>query len=179
MRIPSSAPFCSARILMPRLTITHPPQNPLFLCLHALPQDGFLFLVSPSVLASPAASSRQVPSPSLRLYISLVSVVGRRRQQFLALCELQAESAGGNATAVWTPRMRKTFLDGGSSMEWWRGRRLVGRFQVCAVCTCCGGPHGMCIPAPCCYAINCNIPNRPFGVCSFTPRTCNCLNCHL
>jgi hypothetical protein len=37
----------------------------------------------------------------------------------------------------------------------------------------------MCIPAPCCYAINCNIPNRPFGVCSFTPRTCNCLRCHL
>nr|CAB3489775.1 unnamed protein product [Digitaria exilis] len=109
----------------------------------------FFLLVSPSVLASPAASSRQ------------------------------AESGGGNATAVWTPRMRKTFLDGGSGMEWWRGRRLVGRFQVCAVCTCCGGPHGMCIPAPCCYAINCNIPNRPFGVCSFTPRTCNCLNCHL
>ena len=64
-------------------------------------------------------------------------------------------------------------------IEHWHGRRLVGRFQVCAVCTCCGGPHGMCIPAPCCYAINCNIPNRPFGVCSFTPRTCNCLNCHL
>nr|ACG33798.1 hypothetical protein [Zea mays] len=87
---------------------------------------------------------------------------------------------GGNATdsaAAWTPRLRKTFLDGG--MERWRGRRLVGRFQVCAVCTCCGGPHGMCIPAPCCYAINCNIPNRPFGVCSFTPRTCNCLTCHL
>ncbi|AQK49895.1 uncharacterized protein LOC100276375 precursor [Zea mays] len=92
----------------------------------------------------------------------------------------QAGTGGGNATdsaAAWTPRLRKTFLDGG--MERWRGRRLVGRFQVCAVCTCCGGPHGMCIPAPCCYAINCNIPNRPFGVCSFTPRTCNCLTCHL
>ncbi|XP_034606571.1 uncharacterized protein [Setaria viridis] len=88
-----------------------------------------------------------------------------------------ATAAQGTETAAWTPRLRKTFLDGG--VERWRGRRLVGRFQVCAVCTCCGGPHGMCIPAPCCYAINCNIPNRPFGVCSFTPRTCNCLNCHL
>ncbi|PVH34156.1 hypothetical protein PAHAL_8G158000 [Panicum hallii] len=89
----------------------------------------------------------------------------------------QAESGGNTTAAAWTPRLRNTFLDGG--VERWRGRRLVGRFQVCAVCTCCGGPHGMCIPAPCCYAINCNIPNRPFGVCSFTPRTCNCLNCHL
>ncbi|PUZ44802.1 hypothetical protein GQ55_8G153300 [Panicum hallii var. hallii] len=109
----------------------------------------FFLLASPSpVLAAPAASSQQ-----------------------------QAESGGNTTAAAWTPRLRKTFLDGG--VERWRGRRLVGRFQVCAVCTCCGGPHGMCIPAPCCYAINCNIPNRPFGVCSFTPRTCNCLNCHL
>ena len=95
----------------------------------------------------------------------------------LRVFDLQQAESAGNATAAWTPRLRKTFLDGG--VERWRGRRLVGRFQVCAVCTCCGGPHGMCIPAPCCYAINCNIPNRPFGVCSFTPRTCNCLNCHL
>ncbi|WVZ52184.1 hypothetical protein U9M48_003268 [Paspalum notatum var. saurae] len=49
---------------------------------------------------------------------------------------------GGNVTeaAAWTPRLRKTFLDGG--VEQWRGRRLVGRFQVCAVCTCCGGRTG-------------------------------------
>uniref|UniRef100_A0A0D9XRY4 DUF7866 domain-containing protein n=1 Tax=Leersia perrieri TaxID=77586 RepID=A0A0D9XRY4_9ORYZ len=89
-------------------------------------------------------------------------------------------SSSSNATDgwEWTPRLKKTFLDGGAGMLP-RRRRLVGRFQICAVCTCCGGPHGVCIPAPCCYAINCNIPNRPFGVCSFTPRTCNCLNCHL
>ncbi|CAN6371864.1 unnamed protein product [Urochloa humidicola] len=111
----------------------------------------FFLLASPSILAA-SAGARATSLPA------------------------ETES-GGNATAAWTPRVRKTFLDGG--MERWRGRRLVGRFQVCAVCTCCGGPHGMCIPAPCCYAINCNIPNRPFGVCSFTPRTCNCLSCHL
>ncbi|CAA6659892.1 unnamed protein product [Spirodela intermedia] len=36
------------------------------------------------------------------------------------------------------------------------------------------------LPAlPCCYAINCNIPNRPFGFCSFTPKSCNCLECNL
>ncbi|CAL9068643.1 uncharacterized protein LOC135583015 [Musa acuminata AAA Group] len=58
-------------------------------------------------------------------------------------------------------------------------RRRLGNFQICALCTCCGGPRGLCLPSPCCYTINCNIPNRPFGFCSFTPRTCNCFGCHL
>ncbi|KAE8706503.1 GDT1-like protein 3-like [Hibiscus syriacus] len=58
-------------------------------------------------------------------------------------------------------------------------RRKLGSFQICAVCTCCGGAKGLCLPSPCCYAINCNIPNRPFGFCSFTPKTCNCFGCHL
>ncbi|XP_051119831.1 uncharacterized protein LOC127243719 [Andrographis paniculata] len=62
-------------------------------------------------------------------------------------------------------------------------RRLRGRFQVCSLCTCCGGGGGggrsYCTASPCCYAINCNIPNRPFGYCSFTPKTCNCFGCHI
>ncbi|KAG4203268.1 Conotoxin protein [Gossypium arboreum] len=58
-------------------------------------------------------------------------------------------------------------------------KRNLRRFQICAVCTCCGGARGVCLPSPCCYAINCNIPNRPFGFCSFTPKTCNCFGCHL
>ncbi|OIT03303.1 PREDICTED: uncharacterized protein LOC109226299 [Nicotiana attenuata] len=58
-------------------------------------------------------------------------------------------------------------------------RRKLGSFQICALCTCCGGAKGYCLPSPCCYAINCNIPNRPFGFCSFTPKTCNCFGCHL
>ncbi|XP_059665579.1 uncharacterized protein LOC132311597 [Cornus florida] len=58
-------------------------------------------------------------------------------------------------------------------------RRRLGNFQVCALCTCCGGAKGYCLPSPCCYAITCNIPNRPFGFCSFTPKTCNCFGCHI
>ncbi|TYJ00746.1 hypothetical protein E1A91_A13G106600v1 [Gossypium mustelinum] len=50
-------------------------------------------------------------------------------------------------------------------------RRKLGTFQICAACICCGGAKGVCLPSPCCYAINCNIPNRPFGFCSFTPKT--------
>ncbi|XP_062181770.1 uncharacterized protein LOC133886053 [Phragmites australis] len=136
-------------------------------------------------MASCSSSSPPPPIPLLLLFLLVSST-------FLAPSALASQqndrSSGGNVTAAgetaWTPRLRKTFLDDGGGaagllQRRWRGRRLVGRFQVCAVCTCCGGPHGVCIPAPCCYAINCNIPNRPFGVCSFTPRTCNCLNCHL
>jgi len=58
-------------------------------------------------------------------------------------------------------------------------RRKLGTFQICSLCTCCGGRHHLCLPSPCCYAINCNIPNRPFGLCSFTPKACNCFGCHL
>ncbi|PIN03430.1 hypothetical protein CDL12_24046 [Handroanthus impetiginosus] len=59
-------------------------------------------------------------------------------------------------------------------------RRKLGSFQICSLCTCCGGEsRSYCLPSPCCYAINCNIPNRPFGFCSFTPKTCNCFGCHL
>ncbi|OAY43867.1 hypothetical protein MANES_08G104200v8 [Manihot esculenta] len=58
-------------------------------------------------------------------------------------------------------------------------RRRLGSFQICALCTCCGGAKGICLPSPCCYAINCNIPNRPYGFCSFTPKTCNCFGCHI
>ncbi|OVA01669.1 hypothetical protein BVC80_9073g110 [Macleaya cordata] len=50
-------------------------------------------------------------------------------------------------------------------------RRRLGRFRICALCTCCGGPKGLCLPSPCCYSINCNIPHRPFGFCSFTPKS--------
>jgi hypothetical protein len=58
-------------------------------------------------------------------------------------------------------------------------RRRLGSFQICALCTCCGGAKGLCLPSPCCYAINCNIPRRPFGFCCFTPKTCYCFGCHL
>ncbi|KAJ7973622.1 Ubiquitin carboxyl-terminal hydrolase [Quillaja saponaria] len=58
-------------------------------------------------------------------------------------------------------------------------RRRLRSFQICGSCTCCGGARGACLPSLCCFAIICNIPNRPFGFCSFTPRTCNCFGCNL
>eukprot|EP00250_Pteridium_aquilinum_P011704 c20253_g1_i1 orf=190-594(-) len=58
-------------------------------------------------------------------------------------------------------------------------RRTLGSFQVCALCTCCGEQRRFCIPTACCYSITCGSPNRPFGLCSFTPMSCSCLSCRL
>ncbi|RHN80542.1 hypothetical protein MtrunA17_Chr1g0189411 [Medicago truncatula] len=58
------------------------------------------------------------------------------------------------------------------------GRRKLGAFQICAMCTCCGGAKGLCLASPCCYVFTCNLPNKPFGFCSFIPKTCNCFGCH-
>nr|GMD04056.1 uncharacterized protein LOC109187960 [Ipomoea batatas] len=50
-------------------------------------------------------------------------------------------------------------------------RRKLGSFQIYTLCTCCGGVgKGYYLPTPCCYNINCSIPNRPFDFCSFTPK---------
>ncbi|GMG99931.1 hypothetical protein Nepgr_001771 [Nepenthes gracilis] len=57
--------------------------------------------------------------------------------------------------------------------------RKLGSFQICAPCSSCSdGAEGHCLLSPCCYAIKCNLPHRPFGLCSFTPMTCNCFGCH-
>ncbi|XP_057970876.1 uncharacterized protein LOC131159742 isoform X2 [Malania oleifera] len=49
-------------------------------------------------------------------------------------------------------------------------------FQVCARCKCCGA--GVCTEVPqCCYGIQCDLPDKPYGVCAFEPLTCNCTSC--
>ncbi|PKA49633.1 hypothetical protein AXF42_Ash004174 [Apostasia shenzhenica] len=90
---------------------------------------------------------------------------------------ISAQAAEGSPTPAATPEMRPVAAAPGLRSTVFR--RQLGSFQICALCTCCGGPRGLCLPSPCCYSINCNIPNRPFGYCSFTPRTCNCFGCHL
>ncbi|KAE9617729.1 hypothetical protein Lal_00027257 [Lupinus albus] len=85
---------------------------------------------------------------------------------------------GANESFEMVPMM-DTGKMGNMMMMMNESRRKLGSFQICALCTCCGGARGVCLPSPCCYAINCNIPNRPFGFCSFTPKTCNCLGCHV
>ncbi|KAI3437456.1 uncharacterized protein J3R85_005202 [Psidium guajava] len=58
-------------------------------------------------------------------------------------------------------------------------RRQLGPFQLCLACKCCAAatPTPVCTTMPCCFGINCQLPNKPFGVCAFVPRSCNCTSC--
>ncbi|KAK3136004.1 hypothetical protein QOZ80_5BG0426560 [Eleusine coracana subsp. coracana] len=48
-------------------------------------------------------------------------------------------------------------------------------FQTCSECRCCSkSDNSKCVQTRCCYGINCNLPGKPFGTRSFSPRTCGC-----
>uniref|UniRef100_A0A0E0F908 DUF7866 domain-containing protein n=1 Tax=Oryza meridionalis TaxID=40149 RepID=A0A0E0F908_9ORYZ len=48
-------------------------------------------------------------------------------------------------------------------------------FELCMGCRCCASSNASsCVDTRCCYAIDCNIPGKPFGVCAFSPHTCDC-----
>ncbi|TVU50652.1 hypothetical protein EJB05_02031 [Eragrostis curvula] len=48
-------------------------------------------------------------------------------------------------------------------------------FELCDGCRCCAESNSsMCVDTSCCYAIDCDIPGKPYGVCAFTPRSCGC-----
>ncbi|KAI6673357.1 hypothetical protein NL676_001263 [Syzygium grande] len=58
-------------------------------------------------------------------------------------------------------------------------RRHLGPFQLCLACKCCAAvaPTPVCVTMPCCFSIDCQLPNKPFGVCAFVPKSCNCTSC--
>ncbi|PON47765.1 Tyrosine-protein kinase [Parasponia andersonii] len=51
------------------------------------------------------------------------------------------------------------------------GRRRLAPFHLCLVCKCCSA--ATCVSMPCCFGIDCQLPNKPFGVCAFVPKTCH------
>jgi hypothetical protein len=145
-------------------------------------QPALLALLLLMLLMSAAAASndgyqvRRLSSPKL----AWVSVRRRSHNGHVA----QAEGAGSSGPArrrdlvPVSPTAELGSMALGLMNDTAR-RRLAGSFQLCAPCTCCGGSRGACVLSPCCYSINCNIPNRPFGYCSFTPKSCDCLGCNL
>ncbi|KAJ6913455.1 hypothetical protein NC651_015847 [Populus alba x Populus x berolinensis] len=57
-------------------------------------------------------------------------------------------------------------------------RRRLAPFQLCLLCKCCAGAAATnCATMPCCFGIDCQLPNKPYGVCAFVPKTCNCTSC--
>ncbi|KAK2983619.1 hypothetical protein RJ640_023153 [Escallonia rubra] len=69
------------------------------------------------------------------------------------------------------------FADGNAENR--RRRKLAQPFQLCLVCRCCvaAADPTSCANMPCCFGIDCQLPNKPFGVCVFVPKTCNCTSC--
>eukprot|EP01018_Ginkgo_biloba_P004670 Gb_40258 [translate_table: standard] len=59
------------------------------------------------------------------------------------------------------------------------GRRKLAPFQLCSGCTCCASDNNknVCTTSACCYSITCGLPDKPYGVCAFTPKACNCTSC--
>ncbi|XP_074582250.1 uncharacterized protein LOC141838621 [Curcuma longa] len=57
-------------------------------------------------------------------------------------------------------------------------RRMLEPFQLCLDCRCCAAnDSSICSTMPCCFGIDCNLPDKPFGMCAFVPNTCNCTSC--
>ncbi|RAL47164.1 hypothetical protein DM860_016979 [Cuscuta australis] len=58
-------------------------------------------------------------------------------------------------------------------------RRRLAPFGTCQTCTCCRSPtdRSTCSDVPCCYALKCNLPNKPSGTCAFAPVACHCDSC--
>nr|XP_023912362.1 uncharacterized protein LOC112023962 [Quercus suber]POF10515.1 hypothetical protein CFP56_04740 [Quercus suber] len=57
-------------------------------------------------------------------------------------------------------------------------RRRLAPFQLCLPCKCCAAANNTsCTTLPCCFGIDCQLPNKPYGVCAFVPKKCNCISC--
>ncbi|XP_015158986.1 uncharacterized protein [Solanum tuberosum] len=73
------------------------------------------------------------------------------------------------------------------SNKTWLWSRQQQPFQLCLACKCCvsaveteaeaEAEPSNCTSLPCCFVIDCQLPNKPYGVCAFVPKTCNCTSC--
>lgn len=69
-------------------------------------------------------------------------------------------------------------LYGADELNTSNNRRILEPFQQCLECRCCSaGDPTSCSSMSCCFGIDCNLPDKPYGVCAFVPKTCNCTSC--
>ncbi|KAM0941122.1 hypothetical protein DsansV1_C17g0145351 [Dioscorea sansibarensis] len=69
-------------------------------------------------------------------------------------------------------------LYGADELNTSNSRRILEPFQQCLECRCCSaGDPTSCSLMSCCFGIDCNLPDKPYGVCAFVPKTCNCTSC--
>ncbi|CAH8269643.1 unnamed protein product [Arabidopsis lyrata] len=77
------------------------------------------------------------------------------------------DGTGLNAEEMWP-------VEVGMEYRVWR-RKLMTPLELCLECKCCSSTT--CATMPCCFGINCQLPNKPFGVCAFVPKSCHCNSC--
>ncbi|CAL9230472.1 unnamed protein product [Arabidopsis halleri] len=81
----------------------------------------------------------------------------------------QGDGTGLNAEEMWP-------VEVGMEYRVWR-RKLMTPLELCLECECCSSTT--CATMPCCFGINCQLPNKPFGVCAFVPKSCHCNSCSI
>ncbi|KAI0511990.1 hypothetical protein KFK09_012624 [Dendrobium nobile] len=60
-----------------------------------------------------------------------------------------------------------------------RNHGVFAPYRTCSNCECCSPDDSkICSMMKCCFGIVCNLPNKPFGYCSFMPLSCHCNSCN-
>ncbi|XP_058110812.1 uncharacterized protein LOC131253706 [Magnolia sinica] len=106
----------------------------------------------------------------------------------LFLTQLTFSSIGSYAAvATVTPTMQKIEFLPAESAQYRvmenntsdSSRRRLAPFQLCLLCRCCAANSAPtnCATMPCCFGIDCQLPDKPFGTCAFVPKSCNCTSC--
>uniref|UniRef100_A0A2P2JGI9 Uncharacterized protein LOC107261312 n=1 Tax=Rhizophora mucronata TaxID=61149 RepID=A0A2P2JGI9_RHIMU len=100
----------------------------------------------------------------------------------LGLVDMLPAVKSSSAQQFWPAEPTTYWLigaDGGSgNINGIGRRRKLAPFQLCLLCKCCAaGAATTCANMPCCFGIDCQLPNKPYGVCAFVPKACNCTAC--
>ncbi|XP_043693332.1 uncharacterized protein LOC122643819 [Telopea speciosissima] len=106
---------------------------------------------------------------------SIICTSGTCRNESIQIGRNRGE---GGLLVPMEPTKHQIYSDGISNGGGSKGRRLAP-FQLCLQCRCCAasGDPSTCVNMPCCFGIDCQLPDKPFGVCAFVPKSCNCTTC--
>ncbi|XP_008788036.2 uncharacterized protein LOC103705908 isoform X2 [Phoenix dactylifera] len=135
-------------------------------------------------------SKKEKLLPSSSLPIHLLTTMGKLAPYLILTLTLLLTTlpTRGGAFASMEPQATIQYLpigtvqnrsvDGVSAMDGDVDRRELNPFQLCLKCRCCtANDLSNCTSMPCCFDIDCDLPDKPYGVCAFVPKICSCNSC--
>ncbi|XP_010496818.1 PREDICTED: uncharacterized protein LOC104773848 isoform X2 [Camelina sativa] len=125
-------------------------------------------LIHSKILVSPNLSSE--PRRNMESSLHYVILLG------LLATILVTTHGQGDAVGLNGEEMRPVEVEMVMEYRVWR-RKLMTPLELCLECKCCSSTT--CATMPCCFGINCQLPNKPFGVCAFVPKSCHCTSCSI